>query len=112
MFSHGERDVSDSEDDSDEENDENEIIKVEQLFKIEDLEPSLKRVEEAMIKVQQLLVPEPTSELKYDKCDFQAKNKTGLNMHNEAKHLTTAIRLEINIILIYYILIYNEHHVM
>ena len=96
MFSHDERDVSDSEDedDSDDENGKDEVIKDDNLFKVEDLEPSLRKVEEAMNKVQQLLMPETTSKLKCDKCDFEAKNKNGLNMHKKAKHFD------------------NEHHVM
>ena len=66
MFSHDERDVSDSEDedDSDDENGEDEVIKDDHLFKVEDLEPSLRKVEEAMNKVQLLLMPETTSKLK------------------------------------------------
>ena len=67
MFSHDERDVSDDEDGDDD----------------SDLEPSLKIVEEAMEKVQHLLI---SSKLKCDKCDFVAKNDTGLNMQKKAKH--------------------------
>jgi len=61
MFAHEERDVSDSEDkdDSDDENDddennEDEHIEDEHLFKVKNIEPSLRKVEEAMDKIQQL----------------------------------------------------------
>ena len=95
MFIHEERDVSDSEDDSDEEkedehnedgNNQDENNEDEYLFKVKDIEPSLRKVEQAMDKIQQLLMPEQTSKLKCDKCDFEAKNNNGLNMHNKAKH--------------------------
>ena len=85
MFSHYERDVSDDEDedDSEDENDENENDDEECIYKMDDLEPSLKKVEEAMEKVHQLLI---SSKLKCKKCDFIAKNDNGLNMHQKAKH--------------------------
>ena len=92
MFVHEERDVSDSEDedDSDDENDdennEDENNEDEHLFKVKDIEPSLRKVEQAMDKIQQLLMPEQTSKLKCDQCDFEAKNTNGLNMHKKAKH--------------------------
>lgn len=85
MFSHDERDVSDDEDedDSEDENNENENDDEECIYKMEDLEPSLNKVEEAMEKVHQLLI---SSKLKCNKCDFIAKNDNGLNMHQKAKH--------------------------
>ena len=55
-------------------------------FKVKDIEPSLRKVEEAMDKIQQLLMPEQTSKLKCDQRDFEAKNTNGLNMHKKAKH--------------------------
>ena len=83
MFVHESRDVSDSEEesDSDETGDDDEN---ENVVKIQDLEPCLARVEEAMKKVQVLL--QPPSKLKCDKCEFEAKNVNGLNMHKKAKH--------------------------
>ena len=83
MFVHESRDVSDSEEesDSDETGDDDEN---ENVVKIQDLEPCLERVEEAMKKVQVLL--QPPSKLKCDKCEFEAKNVNGLNMHKKAKH--------------------------
>ena len=53
MFSHDERDVSDTE--SDNENDEEDIDENDddtEMFKITDIEPSLQKVEDAMEKVQ------------------------------------------------------------
>ena len=55
------------------------------MINITDLEPSLKKVEEAMNKVN-LLLQEQTSKLKCDLCDFEAKNSNGLKMHKTAKH--------------------------
>ena len=55
MFSHDERDVSDTE--SDNENDEEDIDENDddtEMFKITDIEPSLQKVEDAMEKVQSL----------------------------------------------------------
>ena len=80
MFVHENRDVSDSEEsDSDENEDEDENV-----IQIQDLEPCLAKVEEAMKKVQVLLLP--PSKLKCNKCEFEAKNSNGLNMHMKAKH--------------------------
>ena len=53
--------------------------------KIMDLEPSLKKVEEAMNKVNNLMKMQ-ASRLKCDQCDFEAKNNNGLTMHQKAKH--------------------------
>ena len=54
------------------------------VIKIQDLEPCLVKVEEAMKKVQVLLLP--TSQLKCNICEFEAKNINGLKMHKKAKH--------------------------
>ena len=92
MFSHDERDVSDTE--SDNENDEEDIDENDddtEMFKITDIEPSLQKVEDAMEKVQQLLLKEKKSKLKCDICEFQAKNSNGLNMHMKAKHQDNSI---------------------
>ena len=101
MFTHDERDVSDnedgddSEDEPDDENDdENDDVddtknsESDYVFNVEDLEPSLKKVEDAMSKVEQLIL---TSKLKCDKCDFSAKNINGLNMHKKAKHTDNSL---------------------
>ena len=61
------------------------------MFKITDIEPSLQKVEDAMEKVQQLLLKENKSKLKCDICEFQAKNSNGLNMHMKAKHQDNSI---------------------
>ena len=59
-------------------------------MKIGDIEPSLRKVEEAMDKVEKLLLQNKTSNLKCNKCDFEAKNSNGLTMHNKAKHPDTS----------------------
>jgi hypothetical protein len=90
MFQHEERDVSDDEDDdasedeSVEENGDDTEDKSE-LIKITDLEPSLKKVEEAMTKVN-ILLQKQSSLLKCDLCEFEARNANGLTMHKKAKH--------------------------
>ena len=98
MFSHEERDVSDTEeeDESDEEKNEDENNDDaqndqennddEHIVKIGDIEPSLRKVEEAMDKVEQLLLQ---NNFKCNICDFQAKNSNGLTMHKKAKHPDT-----------------------
>ena len=97
MFLHDERDVSDNEDEDDiedEPDDKNDDVndtensESENIFNVEDLEPSLKKVEDAMNKVEQLIL---TSKLKCDKCDFSAKNINGLNMHKKAKHTDNSL---------------------
>jgi hypothetical protein len=95
MFQHEERDISDNEeeneneDESDEEIGDEEIGDVKKdekdLVKITDLEPSLKKVEEAMNKVNILLQTKKIL-LKCDICDFEAKNANGLTNHKRAKH--------------------------
>ena len=60
----------------------------ESLIKIEDLEPSLKKVEEAMEKVK-VMIQKQTSILKCDQCEFEARNSNGLTMHKKAKHTVT-----------------------
>ena len=39
-----------------------------------------------MDKVQQLLLQDKNTKIKCDKCEFEAKNLNGLNMHKKAKH--------------------------
>ena len=102
MFSHEERDVSDTEEEdesddekNDDENDDDgknvEANKDDEIVvKIGDIEPSLRKVEEAMDKVEKLLLQNKTSNLKCNKCDFEAKNSNGLTMHNKAKHPDTS----------------------
>ena len=83
MFSHDERDVSDnedgddSEDEPDDENDdENDDVddtknsESDYVFNVEDLEPSLKKVEDAMSKVEQLIL---TSNSNVTSVTFQQK---------------------------------------
>ena len=82
MFSHEERDVSDTEeeDESDEENNDEDAENDqtnnydEQIVNIGDIEPSVRKVEEAMDKLQQFLMQ---INLKCNICDFQAKNSNG-----------------------------------
>ena len=50
-----------------------------------DLEPSLKKVEEAMKKVNDLMKKKAAS-LQCDECDFEARNNNGLTMHKKSKH--------------------------
>ena len=94
MFKHDGRDVSDDEDENenDEESedesgdeDEDEKSNGKDLVKITDLEPSLKKVEEAMKKVN-VLMQKNTSLLKCDLCEFEARNSNGLTMHKKSKH--------------------------
>ena len=90
MFQHDERYVSDDEDDaesedeSDEENDDDKKNEKE-VIRITDLEPSLKKDEEAMNKVN-VLLQKKTSLLKCDLCEFEAGNTNGLTMHKKSKH--------------------------
>ena len=85
MFVHESRDMSDSEEESDSDEDENENDDDnDTVIKIQDIEPCLLKVEEAMKKVQVLLLP--TSQLKCNICEFEAKNMNGLKMHKKAKH--------------------------
>ena len=88
MFSHDERDVSDTEEEeeSDDENDDDQNDDDAKIFKIQDIEPCLQKVEEAMDKVQQLLQQDKNPKIRCDKCEFEAKNLNGLNMHKKAKH--------------------------
>jgi len=88
MFQHEDDEESEDEDnnqdeDNDDEEDVNESIDEENVISIDDIEPSMRKVEEAMEKVNQLLKQQ---KLKCDVCEFQAKNMNGLNMHNKAKH--------------------------
>ena len=75
--------------DVEEENDEgeNDVYECEEeiddTVKLSEIEPVLSKVESAMEKVSELL---KCNNLKYDKCDFTAKNQNGLNMHIKAKH--------------------------
>ena len=93
MFKHEEHhpddEDSDDDDDSDEDvNDnvnENDETNESNIIQMKDLEPSLRKVEEAMEKVNELLRKNPNN-LACDKCDFVAKNVNGLNMHNKSKH--------------------------
>ena len=77
----GEND-KDSESDDDNNLDEHEYLKT---VKIMDLEPSLKKVEEAMKKVNDLMKQKAAS-LQCDECDFEARNHNGLTMHKKSKH--------------------------
>ena len=72
----------DSESDDDNNLDEHEYLKT---VKIMDLEPSLKKVEEAMKKVNDLMKQKAAS-LQCDECDFEARNHNGLTMHKKSKH--------------------------
>ena len=89
MFQHEESDDDDEEDDGDEsendDDDDDDSQDVENIVNIEDLEPSLKKVEEAMEKVKKA-IQQQTSILKCDQCEFEAKNGNGLTMHKKAKH--------------------------
>ena len=55
------------------------------MINITDLEPILKKVEEAMNKIN-LLLQRQTSQLKCDLCEFEARNENGLTMHKKAKN--------------------------
>ena len=95
MFSHEERDVSDTEEEDGSDEEKNEVAENDQanddehIVKIGDIEPSLRKVEEAMDKVEQLL-QNKTSNIKCNICDFEAKNSNGLTMHKKAKHPDTS----------------------
>ena len=77
-------DSEDDEDDSDKNYDNSENYDP-NLVQITDLEPSIRKVEEAMAKVNDLL-NNKSDKLKCDKCDFEARNANGLNMHIKAKY--------------------------
>ena len=77
-------DSEDDEDDSDTNVDDPETYDP-NFVQITDLEPSIRKVEEAMAKVNELL-NNKSDKLKCDKCDFEARNANGLNMHIKAKH--------------------------
>ena len=82
MFQHEDKEESDDEEDAEsEDDDEHEENDVD----ITDLEPSLKKVAEALEKVTDLLRKQ-TSPLKCNFCDFEAKNQNGLTMHMKSKH--------------------------
>ena len=84
MFQHEVNDEPD--DDEDEQSDDEDDVEKndeENIITINDIEPSLKKVEEAMDKVN-ILLQKQTSLLKCDACDFEAKNTNGL--HKKAKH--------------------------
>ena len=91
MFQHEKSEEKDdddgdnSDDDDSEDDDDNEQNDEESLVKIRDLEPSIKKVEEAMKKVN-VLLQKQTSALKCDDCEFEARNTNGLTMHKKAKH--------------------------
>ena len=75
IFQHEESDESEGEDenesdDDDEADDDNQDE--ESFIKIEDLEPSLKKVEEAMENVK-MMIQKQTSNLKCDQCEFARK---------------------------------------
>ena len=93
MFKHIEHhpDECGDDDETDEDEDENanenengDVLDINSV-QMKDLEPSLRKVEEAMEKVNQLL-KKSTNNLICDECDFEAKNMNGLNMHKKAKH--------------------------
>ena len=86
MFQHEESDESDGEDENGRDDDDNQDEV--SFIKIEDLEPSLKKVEEAMEKVK-MMIQKQTSILKCDQCEFEARNGNGLTMHKKAKHTAT-----------------------
>ena len=91
MFQHEKSEEKDdddgdnSDDDDSEDDDDDEQNDEESLVKIRDLEPSIKKVEEAMKKVS-VLLQKQTSALKCDDCEFEARNTNGLTMHKRAKH--------------------------
>ena len=91
MFQHEENDDGDedknyeSSDEDDEEDNADDENGVNKLVNVTDLEPSLKKVEEAMEKVNNLLQKQ-LSVLKCDLCEFEARNTNGLTMHKKAKH--------------------------
>ena len=88
MFQHEENDDGD-EDKNDESSDEEDNADgengVNKLVNVTDLEPSHRKVEEAMEKVNNLLQKQ-LSVLKCDLCEFEARNTNGLTMHKKAKH--------------------------
>ena len=95
MFQHEENDDdnddesknenSDEDDDDESDDDNGDDVSDKNLVNVSDLEPILKKVEDAMEKVNTLLQKQ-LSALKCDLCDFEAKNSNGLTMHKKAKH--------------------------
>ena len=91
MFQHEKSDENDDDDDASDDNDDDgdddddHNDDEDSLIKVRDLEPSIKKVEEAMEKVN-VLLKKQTSALKCDLCEFEARNTNGLTMHKKAKH--------------------------
>ena len=79
MFRH----ESSEEDDS--ENDESEDVESGDEGKADNLKPSLDKVKKCIEKVTALL-EQVCPVLKCSQCEFEAKDKNGLNLHNKAKH--------------------------
>ena len=65
-----------------EETDEDEIKDQDEISG-DDLKPIVEKVQKALEKFDILLMK---NELKCNVCDFEAKNKNGLNMHIRSKH--------------------------
>ena len=82
MFQHENKPEND--DELEEENDDD-ANDEENIITINDIEPSLKKVKEAMKKVN-VLLQKQTSLFKCDACEFEARNINGLTMHKKAKH--------------------------
>ena len=89
MFQHEEKDESDEEEEGNSDDEDDADKNDDNIITINDIEPCLKKVEEAMDKVN-VLLQKQTSILKCDACDFEARNVNGLTMHKKAKHTDNA----------------------
>ena len=86
MFQHEKSDEDDDDESDDDDGDDDDHNNAEDsLIQVRDLEPSIKKVEEAMEKVN-VLLKKHSSALKCDLCEFEARNTNGLTMHKKVKH--------------------------
>ena len=86
MFQHEENEESEDEDNNEDDDDVNEddvnkSREEENVISIDDIEPSLRNVEEAMEKVNALLKQKKWN---CDVCEFEARNANSLKMHKKA----------------------------
>ena len=78
MYRHKDTDSGESDEDDDEESENENEPDVQ-------LKPSLEKVKKSLEKVA-VLLQQVVPNFKCQKCDFEAKNQNGLNMHVKAKH--------------------------
>ena len=114
MFQHEENEESEDEDnneDDDHVNDDdvNESREEENVMSIDDIEPSLRKVEEAMEKVNELLKQQ---KLKWDVCEFQARNANGLNAKKPKAYWQKQKVSKLFVFHFVFIVYLNMHHIV